>query len=97
MLTTESPTAPAVFASEEIITLCRSIESIHRSLTALGKFLNDMEELYVENSISIKGDFQKYGIRQIAEGFLEEQEKQLSRIIQIYRDERILLLSRTKV
>ncbi len=97
MLTIEPPANPAVFASEEIITLCRSIEAIHRSLKALGNLLNDIKEPYVENSISIKGDFQKYGIRQIAEGFLEEQEKQLSRIIQIYRDERILLYSRTKI
>ena len=78
-----------LFTETEVIELCNSIINIHRVLITVAQFINDLE--------STENGFIFIGLRSLTERFLIHQNKQLTRIMEIYKSETDRLIRKAGV
>ncbi len=84
-----------LFADAEVIDLCNSIKDIHRALAVLVLYLEDLETPKNSTSNAARSEFLFWGIRAISEKFITDQNKKLTRLMEIYQTETYKLMQRT--
>ncbi len=83
-----------LFSTNEVIDLSNSIINVHRVLKALSKLIGEIDEPATSNKELSGNAFILWGLRTLAERFLSDQNKNLTRIMEIYKTETDILTQR---